>query len=163
MKHLIRTLLIVAFVGLSLSATFAQRPSKNDADLMPDKTESGVEIKVNPIGILFETLLGEIEFHPFENSGVGIDFGLGTFDGLGYVNLRHKYYFNPKRGWDKVHIISQLCFIDIDNLEGFGAGFGVGYKVVSQQKVLFELNFSVNRVIGDEFFPLGNFLVGYRF
>jgi len=120
-----------------------------------------VDVKINPIALLFTGVQVGADFSLQENSSIDAD--IIIVDDVFYSTLAGKYYFNPKIRSDGFHIGG---FIAAGNEDiGVGVGFLGGYKWLSNTgKVLFELGLGVGRGTGDaEFVGYGKLQVGYRF
>ncbi|WP_282779427.1 hypothetical protein [Phaeodactylibacter xiamenensis] len=159
------------------------------------KAQAQVDVMVNPIGLLFGNLSASADFMLKDNFSVegqiGVGFGDdGAFD---YFNLPitayGKYYFNPDDGADKFYASAFLRFINRSwdgNDNAFvseysqtrvGLGFGVGYKVVGNSGIVFDLGFGIGRAFIDnvsiddetnvvdwpEIMFTGKLAIGYRF
>lgn len=158
-----------------------------------------IDVTINPIGILFGDISVGADFGLSENLSVeaGVGFGSGDQLGADWSNLNFtgtgKYYFNPKHGADKFYADLFLRFTNRkyewgDDFFGnanykqtrFGAGFGIGYKIVSNGGFVFDINLGAGRAFVDNvkfeddagnqtsvdwtnLIIIGKFAVGYRF
>jgi len=128
-----------------------------------------VDLKVNPIGILFKNpeLAGEISFD--ENISIeaaaglkygGLDFLGANFESKGYsFRVSPRYYFNPEMGTDNFYgglyarYTAQNFTTSVANLEGdfdrkkLALGFLTGYKWVGNSGVLLDINAGLGRKI----------------
>lgn len=162
------------------------------------KAQAQVDVMVNPIGLLFGNLSASADFMLKDNFSVEGQIGVGFGDelGLDYFNLPitayGKYYFNPDDGADKFYADVFLRFIarnysaedNSTTLAEYsqtrvGAGFGIGYKVVGQSGIVFDLGFGIGRAFIDntsyesdgdrvevdwpEIMFTGKLAIGYRF
>ena len=83
-----------------------------------------VDVKVNPIALLFTSFQGGVEL-PLSND-FGMDGDLFIAEGAVYFTLAGKYYFNPEFKTDGFHF-GAFTSIGNDDL-GVGIGFLGGYK-----------------------------------
>lgn len=134
-------------------------------------TVAQIELKINPIGLLFNS--PDLSAEYIVNEDIGLEFGLGFEYGTqnltdlkksGFnVFLAGKYYFSPDDGADKFYAGAYLRprtrkFTDDDNdgfdfgykQSAFAAGILVGYKWVGARGILFELGFGAGRAFGDK-------------
>lgn len=122
------------------------------------------ELKLNPVAALFEVGLVSLEISNLNDAGGQLD--IIAADGGAFVYGAGKYYLNPKYGADRFGI---GAFIGAGISEGSDSGFGLGflgtYKVVSKQRIVFEIALGLGRdFTGDiEVLPYFNLNVGYRF
>lgn len=160
------SLILIFFSSLFLSAQQDQNsPQQNTPETV---NKNNIEIKVNPIGLLFAGVQAEAEFPVNEALSVGahIIAGEGTFILSGKV----KYFFNPKRGVDRFYIGAQggVYNFHFEDLSP-GIGFDAGYKFVSKDRVVIDLTLGAVRISAKrrffrnnvEFIP--SLTVGYRF
>lgn len=140
-----------------------------------NKTQAQVDLTVSPIGLLFGDLNAGVDFSITENfsteAQIGLTFGkddLGEGDEYKYfglpITVLGKYYFNPNNGADRFYADVFLKFVqrsysvDGDNVLGyadysntrFGAGFGIGYKVVSKGGFVFDIGFGAGKAFVDK-------------
>jgi len=137
-------------------------------------SQAQIDVTVNPIGILFGNLSVGADIVISDNLSVEptIGFGASSTDGdlVGYsskytsipISVFGKYYFNPNNGADKFYASVWLRFVsrsvkysDIDPNTLFtiadysqtrvGGGIGVGYKIVSNGGIVFDIGFGVGR------------------
>ncbi len=159
---------------------------------------SQFEVKTNPIGLLFGQIPIAVEYIINDNIGVeveaGFNFGNSTLVDADYVGIvsiaSFKYYFSPKMGADNIYAFPYFRFVnrslsynDTDftgNQTAIGAGFGLGYKWVSDKGILVDIglglgkNFSNEMTSNDPTFTdtdinfislngVGRLSIGYRF
>jgi len=137
--------------------------------------QAQIDVKINPIGLLFNSPDISGEYNVDENIGVELTFGfsygnatLGLIEGLnrsGYkVRLAGKYYFGPENGCDRFYAglytgpksntftydedFSGLGYDPSYKTAGFAAGLLAGFKWVSDKGVMFEIGAGVGRVFG---------------
>jgi len=130
---------------------------------------SQVEIKVNPIGLLFSNVDLGVEFAVTEHFGIEprliVDFDNIDFDGSKYKSSRFgtivegKYYFNPSKGINKFYVDVYGKFItgkysydnepDVNSTR-LALGFGLGYKWVNSKNFVIELGFGMGRALVNE-------------
>ncbi len=132
-----------------------------------------LELKINPIGILFNSPDLGIEYVLTDDIGVeaiiGLDYGNATLgiadiERSGYkIRLAGKYYFSPQDGGDRFYAGLYLgprsqTLSDSDDTDGvdfgykisaFTAGAMVGFKWVSQRGILFEIGLGAGRAFGE--------------
>lgn len=131
-----------------------------------------VEVKINPVGLLFSRISANIEFIASDDLGIEgspfIDFGsLDLGDGVDYSTLSFglmgagKYYFGPRDGADRFYAGAYVRYKggkytikDGDESDSFtrtrvALGILTGYKWVSQKNVVFEIGFGLGRSIVD--------------
>jgi hypothetical protein len=122
-----------------------------------------VEIKTNPVAILFEALPVSVEY--LINDSWGMELDAFVASGGGALYLSGKHYFSPSKGADGFNLGTFVGGLGGDGDSGFGLGFFAGYKAVSSKNVLLELALGVGRdFTGDiEVLPFGKLHVGYRF
>lgn len=162
-KRTIMRKLLFLFCGLILTTTLSAQ----------------LEVKVNPLGLLFGNFNALVEKGINDNFGVegqiglvlrnsdafGNDFNYNAFN----IGAAGKYYFNPREGWDRFYVGGYARFNtgtwkqDGSNDDGFSntrlaLGLLVGQKWVSQGGFVFELGAGVGRAIlndiGDEDFDI---------
>jgi len=133
-----------------------------------------VDLKINPLGILFNRPEFSAEYLVNEDIGVeatiGIVYGKNVvdLDQSGYrLTLLGKYYFSPDDGNDKFYAGAYLgprsrkitnsyedfTGASVDSgykVSAFAAGVVVGYKWVSARGILFELGFGAGRAFGEK-------------
>lgn len=163
------------------------------------QVEAQVDVQISPIGLLWGNLGLSADFVLQDNFSVEgqIGVGFGNEDiGLDYFSLPitayGKYYFNPEDGADKFYADVFLRFVnrnysaddDGTNLAEYsqtrvGGGFGIGYKVVGNSGIVFDVGFGVGRAFIDntsfesdgervevnwpEIMFVGKLAIGYRF
>jgi len=135
-------------------------------------TTAQVELKINPLGLLFNS--PDIVAEYLVNEDIGVELGIGLVYGSYAAGLTDdlsrsgfsllvagKYYFNPDDGCDKFYAGAYLrprtvSFNDDDG-DGFDSGFkqsafGVGlitgYKWVGARGITFELGLGIGRAFG---------------
>ncbi len=141
--------------------------------------QAQIDLKINPLGLIFNSPDLSGEYNVNENVGVeltlGFDYGngtLGLIEGLkksGYkVRLAGKYYFKPENGCDRFYAglytgpKSRSLTLDGDSNQlglnydpsyktsSFVAGLLVGFKWVSQKGVMFEIGTGFGRAFGEK-------------
>lgn len=123
-----------------------------------------VEVKTNPIGLIFEAFPLSIEVVTADSWGVELDAFASS--GLDFLYLSGKHYFNPHRRADGFNIGAFMGGAGNDEGDdGFGLGFFAGYKAVSAQNVLLEIALGLGRDFTDDIgvLPYFKLHVGYRF
>jgi len=115
---------------------------------------SQIEVKINPIGLLFGQIPLSAEYIINDNIGAEVTAGyyfnnFGDFtettDSKGFVtNVLFKYYFKPEDGGDKFYVFPYFRYASrswtfTDNNQeikgtytAIGGGFGAGYKIVAE-------------------------------
>lgn len=139
-----------------------------------ETTNAQIELKINPIGLLFNS--PDISGEYIVNEDIGVEFGIGLEYGnaaldLGQSDLKKsgfsvfaagKYYFSPDEGADKFYAGAYLRprtrkYTDNDN-DGFDYGYKnsafavgvlVGYKWIGSRGILFELGVGLGRAFGN--------------
>ncbi|MFK8006096.1 MAG: DUF3575 domain-containing protein [Saprospiraceae bacterium] len=135
-------------------------------------TIAQIELKINPIGLLFNS--PDLSAEYIVNEDIGVEFGLGLeygtqaltdYDRSGFnVFVAGKYYFSPDDGADKFYAGAYLrprsrkiTDNDDDGFDfgykqsAFAAGVLIGYKWVGARGILFELALGGGRAFGDKF------------
>lgn len=133
-----------------------------------------IELKINPIGLLFNS--PDLSAEYIVNEDIGVEFGIGLeygetngvlTEGLkksGFsVFVAGKYYFSPDDGADKFYAGAYLRprtrkFTDNDDdgfdfgykQSAFAAGILAGYKWVGARGILFEIGIGAGRAFGDK-------------
>ena len=130
------------------------------------------EVKINPLGVLFNSPDLSAEYIVNDDIGVQLtlgleygDFALGLSDltKSGYaLRLMGKYYFNPDDGADRfyagVYLGPRSRSINDDINDGFDQGFrqsaftaglAIGYKWVGKKGILFEVAIGGGRAFGE--------------
>jgi hypothetical protein len=126
-----------------------------------------LELKVNPISLLFETIDASIEYSNLKNKGIQLDAKGSYLGNLVYVT--GKYYLAPRKGADGFHMDVFLGGKLIGRDPSVGIGFAAGYKILSAKGLLFETALGLGRglpVGRDEkpvILPYWSIGVGYRF
>ncbi len=142
--------------------------------------QAQVELKINPLGILFSSPDLAAEYLVNDNLGVELSLGLvygntlgsGLIDDSfkikksGYrVRLSGKYYFSPEDGCDKfyagMYLGPRSTKFSGDStvwgydpgykLSGFAIGLLVGYKWVADSGLVFEIGAGGGRALGEKF------------
>ncbi len=131
-----------------------------------------VEVKINPVGLLFSRVSANIEFIASDDFGIEgspfIDFlSLDLGDDSKYKTFSFglmgagKYYFGPQDGADRFYAGAYLRYKGGkytveggDESDSFtrtrvALGLLTGYKWVSQKNVVFEIGFGLGRSIVD--------------
>lgn len=131
-----------------------------------------VDATLNPINILVGAPNVGVDFSI--NNEVSVEGSVGflsrkaPFDqNIKYTGIPvqtvGKYYFNPKHGNDRFYVSAFLRYVnrkatyDMQEVDEtlyanftqsrFGAGFGIGTKVVSDNNIVFDFGFQLGRVI----------------
>jgi len=134
--------------------------------LFSNKATAQIDVTINPIGALFGNFGVGADFAITPNisaEGV-IGFGSRKIDGTKYFALPitafGKYYFSPKNDNDRFYASVFLRFVNRnfkdddanDNISyneytqtRLGAGFGVGYKIVSKGGFVFDIGLGAGR------------------
>ncbi len=122
-----------------------------------------VDLSINPFVLLVPGVQVSIEYSKKPNWGFGGD-ALAA-EGLYAIYASGKFYFNPKNGADRLYVGSFLGSAGGEGRSGYGLGFFVGYKVVSVQKLSFDVAYGIGRDFSDDIGLLPYFKanVGYRF
>lgn len=171
-KRLFATIAAVLFV---VGASFAQ-----------------IEVKVNPIGLLFGGISASGEYILNDNMGVEASLRLASTTlvdvkttGFG-AGASYKYYFSPDKGADKFYVYGYLDYVGGKGTDSasatltysrVAAGFGAGYKWVADSGLLFDIGFGIGRNLSSNWtwsdgqttsinFPLdlnGKLAIGWRF
>ncbi len=125
--------------------------------------QAQVEIKTNPVALLFEALPVSVEYCINDSWGTELD-AFATAD-WGFLYLSAKHYFSPRKGTDGFNIGSFAGGAGGDGDSGFGLGFFAGYKGISTKNILLEIALGIGRDFTDnvEVLPYFKFHVGYRF
>ena len=131
-----------------------------------------VEVKINPIGLLFGSISGSVEGllgergiigveamagykFPMENSLFAENVGKSTgFEASGLVKL----YFNPDLGGDGYYFFPYVQYVNYNvdfnedpygdveiNYNAFGAGIGGGWKFVGEEGLLIDIGAGIGR------------------
>ncbi len=134
-----------------------------------------IELKTNPIGLLFSTVPVSLEY--VVNDDIGLeataaysyskgDFFEGTSEASGLVLAGlFKYYFNPEKGGDRFYAFPYVRYVnrkftfsntnttgDVEaTWNAFGAGFGIGYKWVSEKGILLDIGGGLGKNFTGEF------------
>ncbi len=129
--------------------------------LMAVLSYSQVEVKSNPIALLFEVIPLSIEACLSDDWGMELDMLTAEGDFIGYVSGKH--YLSPKFGADRFNVGAFFSVLAGDGGTA-GLGFFAGHKSVSTKNVVFEVALGAGRGFGDlEVIPYVKFHVGYRF
>lgn len=115
------------------------------------------EIKISPIPLLFTTVAVSVEQGLSDSWGLDGDLIFG--EDIFAVNLSGKFYFDPRYGLDRFHVGVFTGFLD-DNV---GLGFLAGTKILSKNRILFEVGLGIGRAFDDEAIIYGKLHLGYRF
>lgn len=141
----------------------------------PSSIKAQVDVSVQPLGLLFGTFNGAVDFPISENfsvegilgftsrSGDGTDSDTGEEYEYDYtsipVTVMGKYYLNPRRGADRFYLSGFLRYINRSaeftsssdyadfTWSRFGIGFGFGTKIVSEKGVILDLGLGIGRAI----------------
>ena len=129
---------------------------------------SQIEVKINPIGLLFGQIPLSAEYIINDNMGAEITAGyyfksFGDFtettNSSGFVtNVLFKYYFKPEDGGDKFYVFPYYRYVSrswtftdvtLGEINGTykssGIGFGAGYKIVAESGLLFDFGLGVGK------------------
>mgnify|MGYP005854082181 CR=1 FL=1 len=120
-----------------------------------------VELKSSPVLLLFEVFNFSVEKPLSEDWGIEGDIWVVFDEGL-YGSFNGKYYLNPLRGADGIHVGG---FLGASPDLGVGIGFLGGYKWVSSKNFLFEAGLGIGRAIGydaEGVIPYGKLHIGLR-
>lgn len=135
---------------------------------------SQIEVKTNPIALLFGQIPLSVEYIINENIGAEATIGYyfsnnpsftETISSSGFTtNFLFKYYFNPEDGGDKFYAFPYIRYVNrnstIDDpslgeltatYKAFGLGFGVGFKTVAESGLLFDFGFGVGKNFSAEY------------
>jgi hypothetical protein len=125
--------------------------------------QAQVELKTNPIALLFEVVPVSVEYVISDDLGGELDI-LATSDG-GWAYLAGKLYFSPKVRADGFHIGGFTGIFGDGYDSSGGVGFFAGYKAVSRKNVIFEVGLGLGRAFSDDIgaLPYAKFHLGYRF
>jgi hypothetical protein len=134
-----------------------------------------LELKTNPIGLLFNTVPVSLEY--VVNDDIGLeatasysystgDFFEGTSSASGLVmSGLFKYYFSPNKGGDRFYAFPYVRYANrkftfsntnttgnvVATWKAFGAGFGIGYKWVSEKGILLDIGGGLGKNFTGEF------------
>ncbi len=151
MKSLIQKISFIVLMSMMSLAAFAQ-----------------LEVKVNPIGAIFQSPDISVEYIATDNFGiegrVGYSWSNIGSDDLGYKGNglvfigAGRYYFNPNEGGDRFYAGVYTKFKNVNyggrtgdesvtfKRQRLAAGPVVGYKVLAaNEKVVFDFNFGIGR------------------
>lgn len=131
-----------------------------------------VEVKLNPIGLLFGSVSGSAELLLGERGSIGIE-GMGGYifpmegsliseyigQSTGFeVSALAKLYFNPERGGDGYYFFPYVQYSSLSlefnedpygdvgvTYTAFGAGIGGGWKFVGEQGLLVDIGAGIGR------------------
>ncbi|MFN8280186.1 MAG: DUF3575 domain-containing protein [Saprospiraceae bacterium] len=123
-----------------------------------------IEIKTNPVALLFEFIPVAAEF-PIRND-MSLEAEVNYYPNeFFYAGGVYRYYFKPSA---KLNDRFFLCALVGASDFGVGPGFGLGYKWVSRRNILLDLGIGIGRYFGNEVddqeaFPWGRLHIGYRF
>lgn len=156
-NHFMKKLIVLAFFAFAVSSTSIAQ----------------IELKINPVGALFNNpdIVGEY----LVNEDIGIEVGLGFVYGSSAIDFGEdlkrsgfsflvagKYYFSPDDGCDKFYAGAYLrprtlTYKDNDTSDNFdygykqsafGVGLMTGYKWVGARGIIFEIGFGLGRAFG---------------
>jgi hypothetical protein len=130
---------------------------------------SQFELKIDPINAIFGQIPVSAEFVASKNIGIEAT-GAYNFAKDKNYNTKStglvtcgliKFYFSPKNGGDRFYAFPYVRYVsrkfDFTNTTGigagtisatykaFGAGFGIGYKIVAESGLLFDIGFGVGK------------------
>jgi hypothetical protein len=79
------------------------------------------------------------------------------------INANVRYYLDPKKGYDRFYL--GLLAGGATNGFSLGAGFSLGYKIVSEKRIFVDVATGAGRTLtgGGDAWPYGKFNIGYRF
>ncbi len=132
-------------------------------------TQAQIDVTINPLNALFGTYTVGVDFALQENISVEPTISItssseGDADYTGIpINVFGKYYFNPDKGADKFYADVWLRFVSRkyeynDSSSSFfsnytqtrfGVGFGIGWKIVADSGLTFDIGFGAGRAIVD--------------
>jgi hypothetical protein len=119
--------------------------------------QSQTEIKISPIPLLFGA--GALSVEQVLNPAWGLDLDVLFGSDFFAVNFSGKYYLDPRYGADRFHV---GVFTGYQN-EALGIGFLAGTKILSKNRVLFEIGLGIGRSFDDGVIGYGKLHLGYRF
>lgn len=131
-----------------------------------------VEVKINPIALLFENVSVDVEFGLSNNWGLNISpiVAFNKFD-VGEDEFRRtqfgavvnpRYYFSPTKGINKFYLgaygkfqtgkIALVSNTD-DNVKNtrLAVGINIGYKIVTNGNFVFDIGFGLGRAFINEY------------
>ena len=79
------------------------------------------------------------------------------------INANIRYYLDPKKGYDRFHL--GLFAGGATNGFSLGAGFSLGYKIISEKRIFLDVATGAGRTLTGEgdVWPYGKLNIGYRF
>jgi hypothetical protein len=123
-----------------------------------------IDVKINPIGLLFANFDVSAEFGLSENFGLDIapiidfrtaDYGIDEYKYSRFgVVANPRYYVSPKNDVDRFYVGAYAKFLTgkakLDDLVGwsntrFAIGANLGYKVVADSGFVFDIGFGIGR------------------
>ena len=132
-----------------------------------------IELKVNPVGLLYNR--PDVSAEYLVNEDVGVEATIGLLYGKNALKQKQsgfrltisgKYYFSPDDGGDKFYAglylgprtrkienFSVFSGIDLDygyKISAFAAGLLVGYKWVGARGIIFETTVGAGRAFGEK-------------
>lgn len=144
--------------------------------LVSESNAQVIDVTVNPIPLLFGNVNVGAEYVVNDNIGVELTIGIASgkdevetgdaeakYFGMP-VAIFGKYYFGPDDGADRFYADIWLKYVnrkyeysgtDADLYAGytstrFGVGFGIGYKLVADNGLVFDVGFGGGRAIVDD-------------
>ena len=111
-------------------------------------SKAQVELKTNPIALLFQVYPVSLEYVISHDWGSEVDI-VATSDG-GLIYLNGKYYFSPKVAGDGFNVGAFAGFLSDGSDSTGGLGFMAGYKAISHKNVLFEVALGVGRAFSSD-------------
>lgn len=140
-----------------------------------NESKAQVDVTINPIGLLFGNFNVGADFMISDQISIeptiGIGYGSTGISGIDSeykyfslpVTVFGKYYFNPDDGADKFYADAWLRFVNRSyTYDGdgttygdysqtrFGLGFGIGYKIVANSGLVFDIGFGAGRSLFDK-------------
>ncbi|WP_282775876.1 DUF3575 domain-containing protein [Phaeodactylibacter xiamenensis] len=135
-------------------------------------TRAQTDISVSPFSLIIAQPAFSIEQSIARQVGLEGHFRLNdkTTDPFGLnrrysmvVNASARYYLDPKRGYDRFYL--GLLAGGATNGFSLGAGFSLGYKIISEKRIFLDVATGAGRTLtGDgDAWPYGKLNIGYRF
>jgi len=143
--------------------------------MMSLATFAQVEVKINPIGAIFQSPDVSVEYIATDNFGIEgrVGYGWSNFSvndleysskGLVFIGAA-RYYFNPNNGGDKFYAgvytkFKNSSFVDDPftdedasvKYRRLAAGPVIGYKVLAKnEKITFDINFGVGKAFSNTY------------
>lgn len=132
------------------------------------QSHAQVDVTINPVGAIFGSYSVAADFRLADKFSLEASLGITSSNRADYkyfsmpITARGKYYFNPKRGADRFYADAFVRFVnrkttipdDIAPFEysqtRFGAGGGLGYKVVRPGGFVFDIGLGAGRAFVDK-------------